>query len=101
MATFPTLVVVSTALQWPTPFATKKRTKTSTTSANTPPTPKKLIAMKNVMKRLLNKKLKSGPRRKSKMVTVLRRKKLRTDRLVKRKRSARMEPKPTLKKNPS
>lgn len=71
-----------------------------TTSASTPPTPKKLIAMKNAMKKLLNKKLKSGLRRKSKMATLLRRKKLRMARLVKRKISARREPKQTLKKIP-
>ena len=56
--------------------------------------------MKNAMKRLINKKLKSGPKRRSKIATEIRRKKLRMARLAKRKRSARTEPKPTLKKIP-
>ena len=80
--------------------ATRRKIKISTTSVSIPPTPKKLIAMKNAMKRLLNKKLKSGPRRRSKMATLLRRKKLRMARLVKRKISARRDPKLNRRKTP-
>jgi len=100
MATFQILVAVSTVIQWPKRFATKKRTETSTISASTPPTLKKLIVMKNTMKRPLNKKLKSGQRRRSKMAMVLKRRKIRMARLVKRKKSVRMEPKLTHKKIP-